>query len=176
MKKKCSNATLSILVDTARDEYAKERERTTTLDNKASFFITVIVAVVTISIPIIPFSSFVNILNDGTVINIHLVSFFINGLIASFICLICSFAYLYKAYKVADFRSINLDCVNEEYQKESIEYIQKNLCKSYKEIVAHNKTINDEKADSVSNGIRLGLIGFIVLIVCTIALIITIGG
>ena len=55
---KCSSKypAASILLEVSMNEYAKERERTNTIENKANVFISVIIALFTIYIPIIPFS------------------------------------------------------------------------------------------------------------------------
>ncbi len=55
--KKCRSKfpAASTLLEVSMDEYAKERERTNTIENKANVFISVIIALFTIYIPIIPF-------------------------------------------------------------------------------------------------------------------------
>lgn len=55
---KCSSKypAASTLLEVSMDEYARERERTNTIENKANVFISVIIALFTIYIPIIPFS------------------------------------------------------------------------------------------------------------------------
>ena len=45
----------NVLLIMAKDEYSKESEISNTLDNKSSFFITAIIAITTLFVPIIPF-------------------------------------------------------------------------------------------------------------------------
>ena len=48
-----------ILLSIAQDEYSKERERSCNLDNKAGLFATIIIAIITLYMQIIPLSEIV---------------------------------------------------------------------------------------------------------------------
>ena len=51
----------SLLLDCVRNEYEKERDRMQNLDNKATFFMSSILLMVTIFVPIIPFNALQNV-------------------------------------------------------------------------------------------------------------------
>jgi len=56
----------SLMLEISKTEYERERERSNMLDNKASFFLSASIAVLTIFIPIIPFSKIVDFFNSAT--------------------------------------------------------------------------------------------------------------
>ena len=86
--KKLEFISSGILLDMAKDEYTKERERANALDSKASFFITVIVAAATVFVPIIPFEKLVRLYQDGVCAQKCIVSVFLVVVAIAFIFLV----------------------------------------------------------------------------------------
>ena len=100
-----------ILLEMAKDEYTKERERANALDNKASFFITVLVAVVTIFVPIIPFGKIISVFSSGACWRKCIMSVSLVALVVAFFLLKDAFAKLYDAYKLTDYKRPSLDAI-----------------------------------------------------------------
>lgn len=166
-----------ILLQMAKEEYAAEENRASGLDGKASFFITVIIAVATIFIPIIPFNKLPNIFTNGECSQKWLTGIFLAGVLIAFVLLIIAFKYLYDAYKLKDYKRPSLECIDtESYHIIPNDQLNKGLCTHYKGIVDKNVETNNNKANSVKVGIRLCGIGFLILMAATIGILIVIGG
>lgn len=166
-----------ILLEMAKDEYAKERERANALDNKASFFITVIVAVATIFVPIIPFGKLLSLYQKGACTQKCITSVLLVLIAVAVGFLVYAFIKLYDAYKLTDYKRPNLECINTESNHTAQnDQLNKGLCDHYKTVVDYNIEVNKTKCDSISDGIKSCGIGLLLLIASTIGLIITIGG
>ena len=128
-----------VLLELARDEYTKERERANALDNKASFFITVIVAVATIFVPIIPFGKIVPLYKTGSCVQRCFVSVFLVGITAAFVILVLAFRKLYDAYKLTDYMRPNLDVIDDQqFHILPTDKVEKGMCDHYKTVVDDN--------------------------------------
>lgn len=166
-----------ILLEMAKEEYTKERERANSLDNKASFFMTVIVAISTIFVPIIPFSRIYSVYLTGSCFQKCCSSVLILGLLSTFTISIIAFQKLYNAYKLTDYMRPNLDVINgKQFHINRTDVVEKGLCDHYKTVVDDNIMVNNKKCIFINEGIRLSVISFLLLIISTIGLIITIGG
>ena len=172
-----NNASSDILLEIARDEYSKGFERTNALDNKAGFFITVIIAISTIFIPIIPFERILSVYTGDCCFQKCLVSIMLFGIIIAFTLLIYADYKFYRAYRLAEFKHVNIDNVIEKKNHTTPKVqLNKALCDHYKKIVDHNNKVGNDKCESISIGIKYSGIGVLLLFVCTIVLIILIGG
>ena len=166
-----------ILLEMAKDEYAKERERANALDNKASFFITVIVAVATIFVPIIPFGKLVSLYRKGGCTQKCITSVLLVLIVVAVGYLIKAFIKLYDAYKLTDYMRPSLECISAEGNHTAPnDELNKGLCDHYKTVVDDNITVNGKKCNSIAEGIKACGIGLLLLIISTVGLIITIGG
>lgn len=166
----------SLLLESAKDEYTKERERSQFLDNKASFFMSAVILVATIFIPIIPFNRFVEFANKANCGQLCFFCLTCVFLVMAFVILAISFKKLYDAYDIRSFDRFNIDNVDdEETQKVSVNGIELGLCAHYKEIVAGNIKINNDKADNIKKGLKYSSIGFLVLTLTSIVMVILIG-
>lgn len=166
-----------ILFEMAKDEYTKERERANALDNKASFFITVIVAVSTIFVPIIPFGRLISLYQKGACTQKCIVSVLLVLIVIAVAFLISAFIKLYGAYRLTDYKRPNLECISTEGNHTAPnDQLYKGLCDHYKTVVDYNIIVNGKKCDTIAEGIKACGIGLFLLIISTVALIITIGG
>lgn len=168
----------SILLNMAMDEYAKERERANALDNKASFFITVMVALVTVFVPIIPFSRLITFFHSAGSCTRQCVSIVLfTGIVVAFVVLLIAFMKLYNAYKLTDYIRPSLDCIDEQDNHlVPNDQLNRGLCDHYKTVVDTNINVNNQKCNSINSGINLFGIGFMVLLSSAIGLIIIVGG
>lgn len=107
--KRPSYPSAHVLLQCAWDEYTKERERSQFLDSKASFFMSAVVLVATVFVPMIPFEGIRNVLM-GTLswlsIAVTVLTIF---LITSFIILALAFKALYDGYNIRSYKRFNPD-------------------------------------------------------------------
>ena len=166
-----------ILLDVSMDEYAKERERTNTIENKANVFISVIIALFTIYIPIIPFSKLFVAYSTFSKIGIACVTTVLCVMVLSVIFLIIAFVNLYKGYKIKPYLRVEFSSLNDEnILAQSENDVKRALIAHYNTIRTGNAEINSEKADAVSVGIKYSILAFALLSLSAIALIIILGG
>lgn len=165
-----------LLLESAKDEYTKERERTQFLDNKASFFMSTIILIVTVFVPILPFSGLPEAFGKASLMEKLILYTLCLALIASFIIFGISFKKLYLAYKIQAYQRFNVDNVTIEHNlvgpKNAME---KALCQNYANTIQKNIKTNDTKAYNVQKGIKLCAIGFLILAISSIIMAITIG-
>ena len=159
------------------DEYAKERERTNTIENKANVFISVIIALFTIYIPIIPFSKLFTAYSTFSKTGIACVTAVLCVMILSVVFLIIAFVNLYKGYRIKPYLRVEFSSLNDEnILVQSENNVKRALIDHYNTILIGNAKINSEKAAAVSIGIKYSIIAFSLLSLSAIALIIMLGG
>ena len=168
----------AILLDSARDEYTKERERSQIIDGKAAHFMTAIILVVTVFIPIIPLTDILPFYySTADCIWKCISAVIISVMLASFVVLILAFKCLYDAYKLQKYMRYNSNNLDDDtLHKEARDYILRAMCANYKELIDYNIEQNNKKADAVTRGLRLCSIGFLLLAVSAMLLRIIIGG
>ena len=165
----------SVLLDISLDEYSKERERSNTIESKANAFISVIIAIFTIYIPIIPFSKLNMAYSSFNKIGI--VTVVLCVMLSSIILLIVAFINLYKGYKVKPYLRVEFSSLNDpNVLAQSNNDVKRALVEHYNTILTENAKINTEKAEAVATGIKYSIIAFALLSLSAIALIIMIGG
>lgn len=168
--------TSTIYLDIVRETYNNEIERTNMLDKKASVFITAIIAVITIFIPIIPFEQIIEVYQYGNKVQIIVATCSLCALLVSFVLIGIAFFYLYKAFSLRSFGKVNLENISKTInQKYSIIEIEKNLFSHYKAICVENTNTNNEKAQKIKFGLKLSMFSFLILCIAAISLIIVVG-
>lgn len=166
----------SIMLEISKDEYAKGRERANNLDNKANIFMSAIVAMVTLYIPIIPFSAIKESYIKVNNINIILITIFICILIMALISLVIAFYNLCKAISVKPFQRVNFENLNDEVVlSQNQNDVERGLIQHYHTILTENEKINDEKAKRLMSGLKFGILSFALMGISAISLIIIIG-
>lgn len=167
----------SILLDISLNEYAKERERTNTIESKANAFISVIIALFTIYIPIIPFSKLSIAYSTFNKPGIVCLTITLCVMLSSIMLLIFAFTNLYKAYKIKGYHRVEFSSLNDDsILVQSENNVKRALIEHYNTILTENAKINTEKAEAVSAGIKYSIIAFVLLSISAIMLIIMIGG
>ena len=167
-----------LLLESAKDEYTKERERSSILDGKAAHFMTAILLVVTVFIPIIPLTEILPFYASETdCVQLCIVTLIIIVLLVSFGVLIAAFKSLYDAYKLKSFERFNSNNLDDELlHREAQDYIARTMCADYKEHIDYNIEENGRKAESVTKGLRLCGVGFLLLAGSAMILRVVIGG
>lgn len=167
----------SIMLDISKNEYEREYERTSMLDSKASFFISALIAIVTIFIPIIPFTELIDFLKKSTKTEIALVTISLCLFFLAVIFFILAIYNLYKGFCLKKYKSVSIEDLNDEETLQLTEnQVERGLLKHYNTILSHNIDVNNEKAEKISVGFKYSIFSFAFLCISTISLIIIIGG
>lgn len=167
----------SLMLEISKAEYERERERSNMLDNKASFFLSATIAVLTIFIPIIPFSKLVGFFNSATKVYMSLVIIAICLLFTALVFFLISAKNLYSAYNVQKFKNINYENLDDDgILQTKKNQTERGLIKHYNDILVYNATVNNEKANKIRTGLKYSVLSFSFIFISTILLIILIGG
>lgn len=165
----------TIMLEISKSEYDKERERTNNLDNKASFFMSAIIAIITIYIPIIPFKHIKKIYMGSGKELIVLVTICICILVVAFITLIIAFYNLYKSFSLKPFKRVDFENLsNEQILLQNKSLVERGLLDHYHTILVNNADINNDKASKLTTGIKYSIICFSLISLATIGLLIII--
>lgn len=153
------------------DEYTKERERAGILDNKSISLITVLIALLTVYIPLIPFDTIYNTYLNGSKNEYTFVFLAILMLLISFVITAISFNKLIKTIKLQEYRKADIDMIcKEDYLKCDKDVMEKALCEHYQELIHCNSKINEDKAKNLSGCFGMVSIVFFLLLVSTVIL------
>ena len=167
----------SVMLEVSMDEYAKERERSNILDNKANAFISVIIAVFTLYIPIIPFSKLIAAYSHLGKVGVIGVTIALCVMVTALVLMVIAFTNLYKGFKIQPFVRVEFSNLKDpDLLKCSENDVKKGLIDHYNTILTSNADINSKKAERISVGLRYSIISFVLLSLSTIALIIMLGG
>ena len=167
-----------------KDQYAAENERENKIMNKASGFISLVIAIITLYIPLIPFSSMKSFFSGGScsVASMAVVFIFLIILALGGGCLIIALWLLVSAYGVKGYNRVNVDDLLKiaNYTGKCDMVKQSQIAES---IVAHyhrilrgtideegNIKINSNSADKIENGIKWIAVGFALISIATITL------
>ena len=171
------------MLTTIRQEYETENDRKKTLDTKASTFITVNIALLTIFIPLIPFMKLQSFFDESSGIEKSVAIIGLIMLGVSIVLLLASFVILVYAAGISGYRRVQLDSIlnlssNEEQR--DVSCVKQTLVAHYHQILRGtiddegNYKINTGRADKIQLGIILMVIGYVVLFISTIVLRITV--
>ena len=171
------------MLTTIRQEYETENDRKKTLDTKASTFITVNIALLTIFIPLIPFMELQSFFGESSGIERSVAIIGLIMLGVSIVLLLASFVILVYAAGISEYRRVQLDSIlnlssNEEQR--DVSCVKQTLVAHYHQILRGtiddegNYKINTGRADKIQLGIILMVIGYVILFISTIVLRITV--
>ena len=99
------------MLEEIKSEYVVENERENKIGTKASAFITVIVAIITLYIPMIPFDDFLKFWNTTTTTSVDktLTVIFIIVMSVGLLLLMVAFVFFIKAYGVKGYKRVQVD-------------------------------------------------------------------
>lgn len=172
------------MLDEIKGEYIVENERENKISTKASAFITVIVAVITLYIPLIPFDKLRPFFEKAALSQSEksLAIIFIIVLGTGLFSLTIAFLFLLKAYGVKGYNRVRIDnlltIANEIGTENEIRksLLAKEIASHYHEILRGtvdqdgNMKINSTSAEALSIAIVWTVVGFVILSIATIAL------
>lgn len=159
-----------ILLDVMREEYAKERERCASLENKAGMFIATVIAIITVFIPMAPFEKITGSYGSD-VLHIIFVTLLLCVFIYAFGNLIYAFYWLFQVINLKEYSRPNLLSVKDkEIQLQPEEITANGLLDHFYTIIDLNIKVNDKKVDNLKKGLTASIVGFILLAISTIGL------
>lgn len=163
----------SILLEICKDEYTKEKERATNFETKAGLFLTGIIALITIYLDIIPFQKISsNLLTAADNITIIFTTIYCLLLLLAFIFIILSFFHFTCVLDSQKYMRVEYDNLNcEQNNMAAPDLVMYAMNQHYYQILKHNTSINNKKANKFSLGIKFTLIAFILLIISTILIL-----
>lgn len=180
-EKKPEYPNAKIAFEEIKSEYEMENERENKIASKSSAFITVIIAVVALFIPLVPFDRLKNFFSNIQNTEekwIVIVSLFL--LVGGLAVLMVAFGFFIKAYSVKGYNRVEVDdlmqIANQQENADPESQIYQGLVAHYHKTLrgtmdkAGNMKINTESASSNRSGIVLTVVGFAIISVSTIAL------
>lgn len=153
------------------DEYTKECERKTTIENKVLSLVTMEIAILTIFMPIIPFGSVRNYLFGKSSSICISATVAILLLSISAIMMIISFGILMSAVNIRTYEKVDIEQLDDdEILSQDTSLVEKGLCDHYKKITLFNSRLNDMKAEKYRIGLPLTIVSFLCILFGTILL------
>lgn len=172
------------MLEEIKKEYFVENERENKIGTKASTFITVIVAIITLYIPILPLENLQKFWNAAPTTSTDkiLMVIFIIVMSMGLLLLLVAFGFFVIAYRVKGYKRVNvddlLDIANSigKYDAKIRSQIAQSMVAHYHKILRGtldekgNMKTNSDSSKNVAIGIMLTVIGFVLLSVATMAL------
>lgn len=170
---------LSIFLPILQSEYEQERLRTERIDNKTMGLLTIIIALITIYVPIFPFDKFAkfySVQRNCPTLPIVLSVLLLLGVIA-IILAIHSAKKLIDIYKPMQFQTVNIELLNtnEKLSQNPATRFQIELIEHYQAITLSNSKVNYHKADVLGKQFLKTIIIFVLLSVSVTGTLICIG-
>lgn len=170
---------LSIFLPILENEYREEKARTDRIDNKAITLLTIIIALITVYVPIFPFKDFAGVYSQSNkccVIFCVFSLFLLLGIIAIILA-------IYSAKKVTDiFKPTEYPAVNFEYfgtaeklSSNPVHSFQISLIDHYQSIILSSSKINAQKAEVLKKQFINVIVIFLLLSISAIGTLICAG-
>lgn len=170
---------IPILLQMLMAEYDQEKSRTERIDSKLMGLLTIIVALITVYVPIFPFSDFAQVYSKWKTCAIipFIFSLLILSGIAAIIIAIRSVYTLVGAYKTKDYRSVDIVNfnTNKKLGEPTTDSFQLELIDHYQNIILENSKINANKAKTLDQQFQNIMVIFILLSISSIGALICTG-
>lgn len=153
------------------DEYTKEESRQNIIENKVITLITLLIAFLTLYIPLIPWDSIPIIYHSGIPVKMLLLTVLLICCLVTLLYVTYTFIQLISIINLRTYFRVNIDNVaNEELFCYDEDAYQAGLCQHYKELVIKNTEINDKKCKTLAKCFRHVVISFLFLLLSCIGL------
>lgn len=157
----------AVLLTIVESEYSEERSRAERLDNKASALLTVIIALITIYVPIFPFDRFVEFYSKHRpcLTTPIVFSLFVLMAVIAIVIAIISTIKLIDIHKAKNYQAVDIVSfnTNEKLAYKDVARYQVELIDHYQSLILANSEINHEKATALNRQYRNAIIIFILL-------------
>lgn len=170
---------LSLFLPILQSEYEQERARTDRIDNKAMALLTIIIALITVYVPIFPFDKLAELYLTGrdcpTLLII--ISVFLLLAVVAIILAIHSAKKLIDIYKPKEYQAVNIELLSstEKLSLNPATKFQMELIDHYQAIIIGNSKINSDKSNMLSKQFLKAIIIFGLLSVSAVGTLICIG-
>lgn len=149
---------INVILEAIKHEYVKERERTLTIENKAMSIITILIAVMTIIIPMFPIYEIKGFISKNTFKNGVVIGIFVLVFLSILVLMITDVVLLINAIKVREYRRIEINKLVEEEVINSNELsVKTGLCEMYYNAITSNSDINSDKAKNLEKSMKITL-------------------
>ena len=153
------------------DEYTKECDRKVVIENKVNSLVTIEIAILTIFMPIIPFSSIKKYLLQMSNVTCILATIACLLLCISVIMMIISSGILMSAVNIQTYKKVDIEVLDEDdVLLQHTNSVEKGLCDHYKKIILFNSSLSDKKVEKYKIGLPLTIVSFLCLLFGTILL------
>lgn len=170
-KKKENNDSAKVALPIFIDEYTKECDRKTTIENKVISLVTIEIAILTIFMPIIPFDSINKYLFRMSNPLCIWATVACVLLVLSVIMMVISFGVLMSAMNIQTYSKVEIEILGkEDTLTKCANSLEKALCNHYKELILTNSVVNDKKVKKYEIGLPLTIVSFLCLLLGTIML------
>lgn len=175
----CNYPNAGIMLEVIRDEYKNEQDRKKDLDSKASTFITVNIAILTIFVPLIPFTEFIELWGQETCDDQIVIICGCLGLLIGVALMVLAFIALVRATSIRGYMHVDVDAVYSvatEREKQDASDVLVGLIGHYYQVLRGtvddigNRKINDQRAKHIQHGIVMQVVGYVLLLVSTVIL------
>jgi len=168
---------LDTLLEVSMDEHTKAKEQTNGLDNKASIFITAIIAFLAFYLPLIPADRIINVYNSNEIATIVIITVALTIMLCAALIIGVSFYMLYRAIKIRSYLTVNRESlIDKEIQTEENADLKRGLILHYNNILKSYDEANYQKAKALRIGLILAIISFVLLITTIIIIMFCTGG
>ena len=170
---------ISIFLPILQNEYMEEKARADRIDNKAIALLTIIIALITVYVPIFPFEDLANIYNStntccGIICSLSL--FLLLGVIAILLA-INSAKIITDIYKPTEYQAFNFEYLNtdENLSGNPAYPFQLKLIAHYQSIILTNAKIISKKAEILNEQVKKVILIFLLLSISAIGTLICTG-
>jgi hypothetical protein len=153
------------------DEYTKECDRKTVIENKINTLLTIEIAILTVFIPLVPFGSIKTYLfgNCNSVTIATTISCVLLG--TSIVMMAVAFGILMSAVGIQTYSKVDIEKLDlEDNLRQDANSVEKGLCDHYKTITLENSNLNDRKANKYKICLPITVVSFLLLTLGTILL------
>ena len=169
----------SIFLPIIESEYNQERARSERIDNKAMALLTVIIALITVYVPIFPFDDVAcvySLSRECFTVPIIFSLLLILGAFAVVLAIYSAYR-LVSIYKTQEYKAVDIEHFNTDATMSDIvgTRLQINLIDHYQCLILSNSKINKEKAEALNKQFRNVIIIFVLLSISAVGTLICVG-
>lgn len=170
---------IPIFLEILQNEYMEEKARTDRIDNKAIALLTIIIALITVYVPIFPFKDLAGIYNDTNTCCrvICVLSFFLLLGAIAILLAIHTAKIITDIYKPTEYQAVNFEHLNtdEDLSSNPAHPFQLKLITHYQSIILNNSKVNSKKAEMLNEQVKQVIRIFLLLSISAIGTLICTG-
>lgn len=151
------------------DEYSKELERKTILENKVVTILTIQMGMLTLLIPMIPFEKIQAFFRKGCGIGFAITILSVMMLVVALVVMSVSFGLLISAIKIQVYKKVDImKLCSEDKLQQNGDVAAASLCIHYRDITIQNEQQNNNKGRKFQTALPLSICSFVLLTISVI--------